>query len=111
MMICSDCGNTESFEKELVFVKYVKEIASVDGETEEEIEYEAQETFHEERESEEDTYCENCKSKDIEIQLNEEQILEYKCRRTDKNGKWHKEDLPIEDRCEKLKKQAITQKV
>jgi len=100
MLICSKCGNTTDFHATLEKKQYYDVI--VDPETGD---YDTQnEEFQQDGDDEVfDTTCTECDSEEVEDFDTKQDLLEFKLAHTDREDKWHEEELPEDERSEKVK--------
>ena len=80
----------------------VEEMAFIDGETEEDIDYGDSETVDSERISDGVIECNTCGSCNIEIGRDEREILKIEWLHTQKDRSWNVNELPENDRIVEL---------
>lgn len=109
-MICLDCGNTKEFHQEHYFQIQSSETAFIDGESEDITEWDNYEENDRETSQMDPIQCSSCDSENIESELTEQDIAEIKWEHTKKDGTWSEEELPEDERDERiLEEHAIKQ--
>lgn len=110
-IICLDCGNTGKFKRRYALTEYASETAILNGKTEEELDYEDYDIADSERGDYYPIECIKCKSQNCKDELGEEGILNARWKHTDKEGKWHKEELPEELRNKRIRNMLLAKSV
>ena len=106
-----DCGERESFEQQIYGHTHYSETALISGETEEADDYVDYDTSDSEQTDSDDTKCCKCKSENIKGGLSDDEKIDLIVKHTDKDGKWHKEELPESDQKKEIFEEHIARKV
>jgi hypothetical protein len=107
-IICLDCGNTGKFEGDAEGTCHWDGTAIIDGESEEARDINMDSQDDEEVEDITNMTCCKCHSENVEQGKEEDEILRIKWAHTDKEGDWHKKELPEDERNEELRDEVLT---
>ena len=111
MMICTNCGNKKEFSRMHYFSERGSEIAVIDGETEETIEYTDNVVDDFQITNQYPITCDKCSSEDVEVELEETDIARCEWEHTNKDGTWSPDELDETERNEEKGKEYLAKSI